>query len=48
MLLGRWMGATYAMIQLCGLGKKYCGEGKKCYAAMEMFQSGDVGDSMAV
>lgn len=47
-LLGRWMGAMYAMVQLCGLGNKYSEGGKKCYAAMGMIQSGDVGDSMAV
>lgn len=48
MLLGRWMGAMYAMVQLCGLGRNYAEGEKKCFAAMEMFQSGDVGDSMAV
>lgn len=29
MLLGRWIGAMYAMVQLCGLGGEQAGEEKK-------------------
>lgn len=32
MLLGRWMGAMYAMIQLCGgIGREQAGLGKECF-----------------